>query len=190
MDLGNIPPALVRSGRIELWLEMKFPVGESRRRLLEKLFADKVLVENESIWPDLERATADFSGADLKRLVQDAKLRLAVDMTRQRPVQAFQHHLFESAKSIREARHAYARAAQRAITPTRIAPGRSKCIQNCSRIRARNGSALNETSSCRNFFCRSLLVVVKRLWFVLMCEPLWMHRSKQSINDRGRAAVL
>ncbi len=115
MDLGNIPPALVRSGRIELWLEMKHPDGVSRRRLLEKLFADKVQVEDESTWPDLESATVDFSGADLKRLVQDAKLRMAVDMTRLRPVQKFHDYLLEAAKSIRESRHAYAHAAQRAI---------------------------------------------------------------------------
>ncbi len=31
MDLGNIPPALVRSGRIELWLEMKLPGSSDRQ---------------------------------------------------------------------------------------------------------------------------------------------------------------
>ena len=25
MDVGRLPPALVRSGRVELWLEMKLP---------------------------------------------------------------------------------------------------------------------------------------------------------------------
>ena len=25
MDVGNLPPALIRSGRIELWLEMRLP---------------------------------------------------------------------------------------------------------------------------------------------------------------------
>ena len=45
MDLGNIPPALVRSGRIELWLEMRLPDAVSRRRLIQQLFADKVRID-------------------------------------------------------------------------------------------------------------------------------------------------
>lgn len=115
MDLGNIPPALVRSGRIELWLEMKLPDGPSRRRLLEKLCADKGKIENESAWPAIELATTGLSGADLKRLIQDAKLRLAIDMTRERPVQPFEDYLLASAAVIRESRNAYAQAAERAI---------------------------------------------------------------------------
>jgi transitional endoplasmic reticulum ATPase len=35
MNLSHLPPALVRSGRVELWLEMKLPDSEARRRLLE-----------------------------------------------------------------------------------------------------------------------------------------------------------
>lgn len=116
MDLGNIPPALVRSGRIELWLEMKFPDGPNRRRLLEKLFGDKVQVEEALIWPEIESATVDFSGADLKRLVQDAKLRLAIDIARDRPLKKFEEYLFESTATIRDSRSAYAAAAQRAMT--------------------------------------------------------------------------
>ena len=32
MDVGNLPPALVRSGRIELWLEMRAPRRSLRER--------------------------------------------------------------------------------------------------------------------------------------------------------------
>jgi transitional endoplasmic reticulum ATPase len=39
MDVGNLPPALIRSGRIELWLEMRLPNDEARRQILSKLFA-------------------------------------------------------------------------------------------------------------------------------------------------------
>ncbi len=115
MDLGNIPPALVRSGRIELWLEMKLPDATHRRRLMRQLFADKVTVGNEEAWPAIDVATEGFSGADLKRLVQDAKLQMAVDMTRSRPVLPFDQYLLLASTTIRNSRVAYAKAAQRAM---------------------------------------------------------------------------
>ena len=34
MDVGNLPPALVRSGRIELWLETRLPAEEARADIL------------------------------------------------------------------------------------------------------------------------------------------------------------
>ena len=115
MDLGNIPPALVRSGRIELWLEMRLPDDVSRRRLLEQLFADKVRVDAEEFWPEILSATDGFSGADLKRLVQDAKLQMAVDITRNRNREAFHQYLLRTASVISNSRLAYARAAARAM---------------------------------------------------------------------------
>ena len=115
MDLGNIPPALVRSGRIELWLEMKLPDAGNRRRLMEQLFADKVRVDRDDQWPGIEAATDGFSGADLKRLVQDAKLQMAVDMTRHREIQPFDRYLLKAAATIRHSRESYANAAARAM---------------------------------------------------------------------------
>jgi transitional endoplasmic reticulum ATPase len=115
MDLGNIPPALVRSGRIELWLEMRLPDDASRRRLMEQLFEDKVRVDAEGFWPEILSATDGFSGADLKRLVQDAKLQMAIDMTRARDRVAFHQYLLRAASVISNSRLAYARAATRAM---------------------------------------------------------------------------
>src|SRR5687768_13457704 len=37
MDVGNLPPALVRSGRIELWLETRLPPVEARAAILGDL---------------------------------------------------------------------------------------------------------------------------------------------------------
>jgi ATP-dependent 26S proteasome regulatory subunit len=33
---GNLPPALTRSGRVELWLEMKLPDAEARTLILKR----------------------------------------------------------------------------------------------------------------------------------------------------------
>ena len=115
MDLGNIPPALVRSGRIELWLEMKLPDAANRPRLIQQLMADKVQLRSEHTWPAIVDATDGFSGADLKRLVQDAKLNLAVDMTRGREVQVFENYLLRAANAVKLSRTAYAQSAKRAM---------------------------------------------------------------------------
>lgn len=116
MDLGNIPPALVRSGRIELWLEMQLPDKTARRKLLEKLFAAYVHLDAESAWSDVISATDRFTGADLKRMVQDAKLLMAVDISRRRVVRNFRDYLLQSATAIADSRLAYARAAEKAVS--------------------------------------------------------------------------
>src|SRR5262249_9394405 len=38
-DVGNLPPALVRSGRIELWLETRLPAATARAAILTDLCA-------------------------------------------------------------------------------------------------------------------------------------------------------
>lgn len=115
MDLGNIPPALVRSGRIELWLQMKLPDAASRPKLIRNLMADKVQLSCEEAWGEVVATTDGFSGADLKRLVQDAKLLMAVDMSRGREVKAFEKYLARASDTIKNSRCEYAQSAKRAM---------------------------------------------------------------------------
>jgi transitional endoplasmic reticulum ATPase len=79
MDVGNLPLALVRSGRIELWLEMKLPDPDGRRTILQQYLGKTAgLFDSED--PEAVVAAAEgFTGADLKRVVQDAKGLLAFD---------------------------------------------------------------------------------------------------------------
>ncbi|MEQ1906746.1 MAG: hypothetical protein ABL888_21370, partial [Pirellulaceae bacterium] len=60
--------------------------------------------------------------ADLKRLVQDANLRLAVDLTRNRPLQSVDVYLLAAASSIRDSRRAYAQASRRAVAANENRP--------------------------------------------------------------------
>src|SRR5204863_6171444 len=39
MDVARLPPALVRSGRVELWLEMKLPGAQARAHIFSALLA-------------------------------------------------------------------------------------------------------------------------------------------------------
>jgi SpoVK/Ycf46/Vps4 family AAA+-type ATPase len=71
MDVGRISPALDRSRRVELWLEMKLPDAEARAQILSDHL--KTLPEElrQPDAPQLVAATEGFTGADLKRLVED-----------------------------------------------------------------------------------------------------------------------
>jgi ATP-dependent 26S proteasome regulatory subunit len=74
MDLANLPPAMIRSGRIELWLEMKLPDEAARLRILEQRLTRSMPAEQPEVdMPELVRATEGFTGADLRRLVEDGK---------------------------------------------------------------------------------------------------------------------
>jgi transitional endoplasmic reticulum ATPase len=79
MDVGHLPLALVRSGRVELWLEMKLPGADARRTILERQLAKTGRVIAVDDYEAVLAATEGFTGADLKRVVEDAKGLLAFD---------------------------------------------------------------------------------------------------------------
>ena len=80
MDPSTLPAALLRSGRIELWLETRLPDEDARRSIVaaqleglpEKLASCIDVVR-------IARATRSFTGADLKSMVEDGKLLYAYD---------------------------------------------------------------------------------------------------------------
>ncbi len=79
MDVGNLPPALVRSGRIELWLEMRLPNRLARLAILEQHLAAAPKPLNEADAKQIVQATDGFTGADLKRTLEDGKALYAYD---------------------------------------------------------------------------------------------------------------
>jgi SpoVK/Ycf46/Vps4 family AAA+-type ATPase len=72
MNIGSLPPALIRSGRIELWLLMELPDAAARAAILQdRLQQVTPYLQITDIAPIVER-TEGFTGADLKRVVTDA----------------------------------------------------------------------------------------------------------------------
>lgn len=79
MDVGSLPPAIIRSGRVELWLEMRLPDEKARRSILTQ-HCDKLPdVLRRIDVEQLAAATEGFTGADLKRVVEDGKTLYAYD---------------------------------------------------------------------------------------------------------------
>ena len=109
MNLNHLPPALVRSGRVELWLEMKLPDREARDKILARhvraLPPDLRLFDTASVL-DL---TEGVTGADLKRLVEDAKGLYAFDRSqgRERPLGGY---FVDAANGVRENKLRYEQA--------------------------------------------------------------------------------
>ena len=73
MNIGSLPPALIRSGRVELWLKMKLPDLDARRAIIQGQLLDFPLEIVEEDLHTIAKKSEGFTGADLKRLVVDAK---------------------------------------------------------------------------------------------------------------------
>jgi predicted AAA+ superfamily ATPase len=110
MNLSHLPPALVRSGRVELWLEMKLPDAAARARLLE--------THTRPLPPELTgynqeqvlSATDGFTGADIKRLVEDAKALYAFDRANGPTLRTANEYFIEAANAVRENKERYDKA--------------------------------------------------------------------------------
>ena len=110
MNLSHLPPALVRSGRVELWLEMKLPDSAARGRLLETRSRDLPPELAGYARDKILSATEGFTGADIKRLVEDAKALYGFDRAGDRTIRTATEYLDEAATGVRENKERYDRA--------------------------------------------------------------------------------
>lgn len=110
MNLQHLPPALVRSGRVELWLEMKLPDEEARTRILQKLLNGIPAELSNCDLPRVISATEGFTGADVKRLVEDAKGLYAFARASRAELRNATEYYIEAAHGVRENKQRYAQA--------------------------------------------------------------------------------
>lgn len=108
MNVSALPPALVRSGRIELWLETRLPDAAGRQAILQSARLPEPL--NQADLPALTAATDGFTGADLKRLVEDAKLLFAFDRARGTAIRPPTDYFLGAAEAVRQNKERYAQA--------------------------------------------------------------------------------
>lgn len=88
MDVRPLPEALLRSGRIELWLETRRPSLSDREGILRRW----TVSAGSGHFGDVDfsliaRQTQGFTPADLRRLTSDSKALLAADMVADRELQ-------------------------------------------------------------------------------------------------------
>ena len=114
MDVGNLPPALVRSGRIELWLETRLPSLAARAAILADRCADLPPSIKEVDIEALAAASEGLSGADLKRVVDDGKLLYAFARSRGAQLQPSTAYFLQAIETVRRNKEQYAEAEARA----------------------------------------------------------------------------
>jgi transitional endoplasmic reticulum ATPase len=114
MDVGALPPALVRSGRIELWLETRLPDSDARAAILSDRCADLPKAMGPVAIARLTDASEGLSGADLKRVVEDAKLLFAFARSRKKSLQPATEYFLRAIETVRRNKEQYAEAEARA----------------------------------------------------------------------------
>ena len=107
MDASSLPPAMLRSGRIELWLHIRLPGEEARKeilsdklRLLPSPLSDVDLLQ-------LAKASHGLTGADLKAVVEDAKLLFAYDQVTEAEAVAVERYFLRAIATVRSNRSNY-----------------------------------------------------------------------------------
>lgn len=118
MDVAHLPPALVRSGRVELWLEMKLPDAQARGDILASHLANLPEEIRQVDAAQLITATEGFTGADLKRMVEDGKAIYAYDRARAVELMPTTQYFMRAIEAVKENKQHYAAAeAQVAAQP-------------------------------------------------------------------------
>ena len=151
MDVANLPPALIRSGRIELWLQMRLPDEQARAAILEQLLAALPAAFGRIQVSLLVEATGGFTGADLKRLIEDGKNLFAYDQVRALPLHPPTEYFLRAVEIVRDnkARYAEAEARARQQHPSRPA---SSCPDGKSKFTRSRGWRFRTTGG-RHVLC-------------------------------------
>lgn len=100
MDVADMPPAIVRSGRVDVWLHIELPDAKKRADIIK--YYTRTLPPNLSVYDEgkLLAATEGFAPADLRGLVSDARGHIAYDRNKGRRVRSFEDYLLIAAEDI------------------------------------------------------------------------------------------
>jgi len=112
MNVASLPPALIRSGRIELWLETRLPDAEARAAILTDLIQTLPAAIPPPDIARLTEATEQMTGADLKRLIEDGKLLFAYDKAQGTALRLSTDYFLEAIETVRTNKEHYAQAEQ------------------------------------------------------------------------------
>ena len=109
MEPASVPQAMLRSGRIELWLETRLPEQGARIEILRDRLQELPEPFASADLKEIAAAARHLTGADLKGVVEDAKLLLAHDKARGREPKAVETYFFAAIESVRANERRYRR---------------------------------------------------------------------------------
>lgn len=73
MNIGSLPPALIRSGRVELWLETKLPDLTARQLIIKQQLKGKHLQLTPAELAKFAALVKGLTGSDIQRVMTDAR---------------------------------------------------------------------------------------------------------------------
>ncbi len=109
MDARCVPPAMLRSGRIELWLETRMPDEAARLEILSEKLSSLPEPLRSTDAPLLARESRGLTGADLKAVIEDGKLLFAYDKANGNQLRAVEDYFIEAIASVRGNQRSYCR---------------------------------------------------------------------------------
>jgi transitional endoplasmic reticulum ATPase len=118
MNAGSLPAAMVRSGRVELWLETRLPDAGARAAILTGMLSGLPQPIGAADSERLAGASHGLTGADLKNIVEDGKLLYAHDRAGGTPLRAVEEYFLEAIATVRANRRSYARSKPPKMTET------------------------------------------------------------------------
>ncbi len=110
MNIGSLPPALIRSGRVELWLETKLPDLEARTRIVKAQLQGQKLPLTPEEATRFARQAESLTGSDLKRVMTDARNLHAYHLAKELPVKPALHYYEEALQQLLDHRRQLAEA--------------------------------------------------------------------------------
>jgi transitional endoplasmic reticulum ATPase len=120
MNPGSLPPAMLRSGRVELWLETRLPDASAREAILRERLADIPGPLAQADIACVAEAAHGLTGADLKAVVEDAKLLFAHDVSVSAPIHAAEKYFLDAIREVKENHRNYTKKRPAFATAAKI----------------------------------------------------------------------
>jgi AAA+ superfamily predicted ATPase len=109
MEAHSLPAAILRSGRIELWLETRLPDASARAAILAERFAKAPPPLAAADIGAIAEASHGLTGADLRAVVEDGKLLFAHGKVTGEAPRPVEEYFLEAIATVRANRRNYTR---------------------------------------------------------------------------------
>lgn len=107
MEPSRLPMAVLRSGRIELWLETRLPDQQARKAIFGDLLTGAPPPFPSADFESLAGATKGLTGADIKAIIEDAKLLFVHQNSKAELVRPLEEYFREAIAELRRNHRRY-----------------------------------------------------------------------------------
>lgn len=102
MDPNHMPPPLLRSGRVELWIETKPPSDKVRAEIIAADVARLPPAFRDYDFAEISDVTSGFNAADMRRIVSDVKALYGRDIVENRKPKPVGEYFAIAANEVRQ----------------------------------------------------------------------------------------